>query len=108
MKGDMEEETVAKNNKREVAESTDDTTTSENTDMLDGERPEMPEDMEDAEMGSGPMGGGFPGEMATMSATETNEWLVPMTATGIISGTIILATVAVCLTMFFLNKKRKD
>ena len=105
MKGFMEEETVAKNNKREVAESTDDTATNENTDMLDSERPEMPEDMENMEMGSGPMGGGFPGEMTTMTTTETNEWLVPMTATGIISGTIVLAAVAVCLTIFFTRKK---
>ena len=105
MKGDMEEETLAKTTtRRELAETTDNTSS---TDTLDGERPEMPEDMEGMEMGGGPMGGGgFPGEMTTMTAAETNEWLVPMTATGIISGTIILATVAVCLTIFFTNRKK--
>lgn len=94
----MEEEMIAKVNKREVAETTDETS----TDTLDGERPEMPEEMEG--MGGGPMGGGFQGEM-TMATNDTNEWLVPMTATGIISGVMILATVAVCLTIFFTNKK---
>ena len=101
----MEEETLAKTTtRRESTETTDDTSS---TDMLDGERPELPEDMEGTEMGGGPMGGGgFPGEMTAMTAIETNEWLVPMTATGIISGTIILATVAVCLTIFFTNRKK--
>ena len=105
MKGNMEEETIAKTTtRRELAETTDDTSS---TDTLDSERPEMPGDMEGMEMSGGPMGGGgFPGEMTAMTATETNEWLVPMTATGIISSTIILATLAVCLTIFFANKKK--
>lgn len=107
----MEEETIAKNNiKRELAESTDGATPTEgstSSDQLDGERPEMPEEMEN--MGGGPIGGengGLPGQMTTMAASGTNEWLIPMTATGIISGAIALATVTVCLTMFFLNKKK--
>ncbi len=108
----MEEENIAKNNvKREAMESTDDSTSAE---TANGEQPEMPEelngempdDAKNMEMGGGPMGGGFPGEMTAMTTVETNEWLVPMTATGIISGTIILATIAVCLTIFFTNKKK--
>lgn len=101
----MEEEIAAKNNtKREIANTTDDSVSTDNpasADQLDSERPEMPEDMS-----GGPMGGGFPGQMSTGVITDTNEWLVPMTATGIISGVIVIATVAICLTMVFLNRKK--
>ena len=98
----MESETneqIAKTNPREIAAS-DSTDT---TDTMSEERPELPEDMEQT---GGPMGGGFPGQMTTGKvANTTNEWLIPMTATGIISGTMILATIAICLTIFFTRKK---
>lgn len=111
MKGNMEEETIAKTTtRRELAETTDGSTTTDTTNTETQTMPEMPADTATGEMpenmNGGPMGGGFPGEMTSMTATETNEWLVPMTATGIISGAIILAAVAVCLTIFFANKKK--
>ena len=117
----MDENTIAKTNMRDVAENTEQdsssssssssnkNTTSGDTETGDtatngtdtGGAPDM------GEMG-GPMGGGggMPGEM-TIQATDTNEWLVPMTAAGIVSGTVIVAAVVVCLMMFRLEKKLK-
>lgn len=76
------------------------------------ERPEMPSEMEGGESMGGFQGngGGFPGEMTTgtVATTETNEWLVPMTATGIISGAIVLAAAAICVTMVILKKRGRE
>lgn len=85
------------------AESSEKTTeSSDTTNSTSTERPEMP-------TGGGPNGGGFPGEMTNATvASSTNEWLVPMTATGIISGTIVLATIAICLTFFFTSRFKKS
>ena len=97
-------EQIAKNNTRQVA--TDENTNSDSSDTLDATRPEMPENMEENGMMAGPMGGGFQGEMTTTTvATESDPWLVPMVATSIISGVMILSAVAVCLTIFFTRKK---
>ncbi len=63
--------------------------------------PEMPSDLE-GEMQGGM--GGFRGEMMT-AIPSSNVWLVPMTATGIISGSIILAAVAICIMLFRVEKK---
>lgn len=106
----MEEETIAKNNnKREVAESTDETTS---TDTLDGERPEMPEDgamPTDGEMtgeNMPMMGGGMPNELMTSTSTSTNEWLIPMTCTGIVSGVMVVATAVICFMIYRFGKKQ--
>lgn len=97
-------EQIAKNNTRQVA--TDENTSSGSPDTLDATRPEMPENMEENDMIAGPMSSGFPGEMTTTTvATESDPWLVPMVATSIISGVMILSAVAVCLTIFFTRKK---
>jgi hypothetical protein len=101
MEENTNSEQIAKNNTRQIA-----TEESDSADTLDAERPEMPEDMEENGMMRGPMGGGFPGEMtSTTVATESDPWLVPMVATSIISGVMILSAVAVCLTIFFTRKK---
>ncbi|MBQ8156442.1 hypothetical protein IJ101_01500 [Candidatus Saccharibacteria bacterium] len=101
MEKNTNSEQIAKNNTRQIA-----TEESDSTDTLDAERPEIPEDMEENDMMRGPMGGGFPGEMtSTTVATESDPWLVPMVATSIISGVMILSAVAVCLTVFFTRKK---
>lgn len=108
------EEIIAKNNKsREIAES--DGTTS--ADVLDGERPEIPEEMGEMDdmssmgdmgnMGGGPMGGGgFPGEM-TVVQNDTNEWLAPMVGAGITSGVVIIAAVVIGWMIIRLEKKSK-
>lgn len=111
MKGNMKEETIAKTTtRRELAEMTDGSSTTDTTNTETQTMPEMPADTATGEMpenmNGGPMGGGFPGEMTAMTAIETNEWLVPMTATGIISGTVILAAAAICLTIFFTNRRK--
>ena len=99
MEENTNSEQIAKNNTRQIA-------TEESADTLDAERPEIPEDMEENGMTRGPMGGGFPGEMtSTTVATESGPWLVPMVATSIIPGVMILSAVAVCLTIFFTRKK---
>ncbi len=94
----MEEETIAKTEQREmrgpIAMNTE-----------DGEM-KMPEEMPEDMQGGGPMGGGFPQEMMTTTIEDTDEWLVPMTATGIISGTIVLAATAICVMTWWLNKKK--
>ena len=102
MEENTSSEQIAKNNTRQIATEKE----SDSADTLDAERPEMPEDMEENGMMRGPMGGGFPGEMtSTTVATESDPWLVPMVATSIISGVMILSAVAVCLTIFFTRKK---
>ena len=101
MEENTNSEQIAKNNTRQIA-----TEESDSADTLDATRPEMPENMEENGMMGGPMGGGFPGEMtSTTVATESDPWLVPMVATSIISGVMILSAVAVCLTIFFTRKK---
>ena len=55
-------------------------------------------------MMDGGMMGGMLGEMAGTVAT-TNEWMIPMTATGIIAGSIVAAAVAVCVTLWVVGKK---
>lgn len=108
----MEEEIIAKSNSRDmgpIAQNSENATMtppdianceSDESGETNCEMPEMPSDMQ-----GGPMSGNdFRGE--TVAVAETNEWLVPMTATGIVSGSIILAAVAVCLTIFFTNKKK--
>lgn len=45
------------------------------------------------------MSGGMP-EMATTTQAVENEWLVPMTCTGIISGVIVVAAVAICFMLY--------
>ncbi|MBQ6375828.1 hypothetical protein IJJ37_02790 [Candidatus Saccharibacteria bacterium] len=94
--------------------STNNTTKQNMREMQSGNAPEMceidDEDCDTSAMGQMPsdMGQmpsmGEPGTLAT-TATGSNEWLVPMTATGIISGAIILSAVAVCLTIFLTRKK---
>ena len=104
----MEENTVAKKNKNEVAENTNTTSTDTLDTTLDGERPETPEDMEEMQgMQGGPMGGGFPGEMTTMQGSDTNEWLAPMVGAGITSGVVIIAAVVLGWMMMRLEKKLK-
>lgn len=74
--------------------------------MLTKTEREMPENMPE-EMQGGPMGrGGFDQAMVAGTVEDTNEWLVPMTATGIISGTIVVAAAAICVMMWWLNKKK--
>lgn len=94
----MEEETIAKAEQREMREPI-----AANTEDGEMEMPEgMPEDMQ----GGGPMGGRFSQEMVAGTVEGTNEWLIPMTATGIISGAIVLVGVAICVMMWWLNKKK--
>ena len=67
---------------------------------------ETPENMPTDMMQGGPMDSGFRGDMsATTVAGGGSDWAVAMTATGIISGAIILSAVAVCLTIWFSCKK---
>ena len=89
----MEQEVIAKQTKNKVA------------DTLDGERPELPENME--QMGGGPMNGGFPNEMNAGTIANTNEWLVPMSCAGVVAGSVILSTVAICLMFLRLERKLK-
>lgn len=70
------------------------------------EMPEMSEMSEMSEMPSNMrsgrpemMSGGMP-EMTTTTQTVENEWLVPMTCTGIISGVIVVAAVAICFMLY--------
>ncbi|MBQ3348685.1 hypothetical protein IJG90_04205 [Candidatus Saccharibacteria bacterium] len=100
---------IAKNTTKQAGpvavSDSDETATSPSTSATDGTTSEMPEMPGDMGQG-GPMGSGFSGGATTMAATETNEWLVPMTATGIIAGTIVAATVAICLMIWFTGKKK--
>lgn len=101
------EETIAKVNKNE-------TNTNSSAPASEPEMCEIDdENCETVEMGGfGGPGGNMDGMgnredfAAGMIQNTTNEWLVPMTATGIISGSIILSAAAICLTIFFTRKSR--
>ena len=84
----------------EIDETNSDPSTGDGTET--NEMPEMPSDMTGGMQGGM---GGFRGEMMTAAAPSSNEWLVPMTAAGIISGSIILAAVAICIMLFRVEKK---
>ncbi|MBR2830847.1 hypothetical protein IKE83_00615 [Candidatus Saccharibacteria bacterium] len=115
MSGDVtmgEGEMVAKSTTKQagpLAQSTDGSSSSDTT----GSGTEMAPDATSGEMPAGmgqggPIMGGFNGGgfQATTAATTGNEWLIPMTATGIISGVIAIAAVAICLTIWFSGKKK--
>lgn len=79
---------------------TENTSNTNDTEMVIGQGGPM--------MNGGMMGGGMPTEM---TASTQNEWLVPMTATGIIAGSIVMSAVAICIMIWFAGKKigsRKD
>ena len=104
------EETIAKrNNKSNQAEG--DNMNEDNTEPVDNSaegsesngRPELPENMQ----GGGPMGGVMPGQMSTSMGTSSNEWLVPMSCAGVVSGIVVIATAVICYMLSRLEKKLK-
>lgn len=109
---ETEGEMVARSESRQMGplaqtndESSSSNTTGSGTEVApDATSGEMPADMGQG----GPMMGGFNGGgfQTTTVTTSGNEWLIPMTATGIISGVIVAAAVAICLTIWFSGKKK--
>ena len=102
-------ETIAKVNSRMAGPIAENNTGTEMCDPTDEscEIPEMPDGGNTTQMQGGPgmMGGGM---ASTMTTTQSNEWLIPMTATGIISGTIAIAAAAICIVIWLTNKRKKD
>ncbi len=90
-------------------EETTNTTDTTETEMLTNTPPEKPEegDETEVEMGGGPMGGERPEEMALTSTTSENEWLVPMTAAGIVAGSVIISAIAICIMIWRFGCKCK-
>ena len=99
-------ETIAKNNSEDTSNRPTLPETNCEGDSSEDANCQTPEGMSSDMMQGGPMGGGFRGDLATTTvAGGGNEWQVPMTATAIISGVIILSAVAICLTIWFSRKK---
>lgn len=67
--------------------------------------PEKPEEGDETEMSGGPMGGERP-EMTT-GITSENEWLVPMSAAGVVAGSVIVSTIAICIMIWRFGCKCK-
>ncbi len=67
--------------------------------------PEKPEEGDETEMSGGPMGGERP-EMTT-STTSENEWLVPMSAAGVVAGSVIVSAIAICIMIWRFGCKCK-
>ncbi len=80
-----------------TTDTTDTTSTEAKTETLTNTPPEKPEEGEETEMGGGPMGGERPEEMALTSTTSENEWLVPMSAAGVVAGSVIVSAIAICI-----------
>lgn len=82
-------------------------TTDTTTEMLTNTPPEKPEEGDETEMSGGPMGGERPEEMSLTSTTSENEWLVPMSAAGVVAGSVIISAIAICIMIWRFGCKCK-
>lgn len=82
-------------------------TTDTTTETLTNTPPEKPEEGDETEMSGGPMGGERPEEMSLTSTTSENEWLVPMSAAGVVAGSVIISAIAICIMIWRFGCKCK-
>ncbi len=90
-----------------MEDTTKTTDTTDTTEMLTNTPPEKPEEGDETEMSGGPMGGERPEEMSLASTTSENEWLVPMSAAGVVAGSVIISAIAICIMIWRFGCKCK-